>query len=153
MPSEPITEPVAPARDADRAAWMRYHEAMIAWLAWQEDVERWRAGMERRQGALETRIDSAEAVLQLVPELIERLGPATLSPEHQRTVQAGVNRLHELTRRPHAAFYNDLREAFRVGTYKDIPEVRWEEVVGWFQQRITRAGGKTDTPPEQGSLF
>ncbi len=109
--------------------------------------------MEHRQGALETRMENAEAVLQLVPELIERLGPATLSPEHQRTIQAGVNRLHELTRRPHAALYNDLREAFRVGTYKDIHEARWEAVVAWFRERAALAGGKTDTPPAQGSLF
>jgi hypothetical protein len=86
---------------------------MPAWIDWQRDMMTWRESVERRLG-------THEQVLHLVPEILERLGPATLSPEHQRTVQAGVNHLHELTKRPHAAIYNDLREAFRVGTYKDI---------------------------------
>jgi hypothetical protein len=153
VPAEPIAEPAKPAPDAAPLAWAEYHEQMALWLRWQADVERWRRDMEQRQGALEQRMEAVEEVARLVPDLIERLGPPMLTPEHQRTVQAGVNRLHDLTHRAHAAIYDELRQAFRVGTYKDIPEDRWQEVAAWFRERIARAGGRQGRPPEQGSLF
>ena len=144
VPSEPITKPAAPGADATPEDWLTYHQQMVTWLEWQRDIEQWRARVE-------SRLDSHEEVLRLVPEILERLGPQTLSPEHQRTVQAGVNRLHDLTNRSYGAIYDELRQAFHVGAYKDIPEVRWLDVVAWFQARIGRAGGgKT---PQQGSLF
>ena len=62
---------------------------MAAWLEWQADIETWR-------GHVEERLEEHEAILSLVPELLERLGPQTLSPEHQATVKAMAGRLHEL---------------------------------------------------------
>jgi hypothetical protein len=146
VPSEPITRPTSPEIDAPPDEWLEFHKQMIVWLEWKRDMQQWRGWVERR-------LDEHEQVLRLVPEIMERLGPATLSPEHQRSIQAGVNRLQELTGRPHAAIYNDLREAFRVGTYKDIAEARWEEVAVWLSKRVARAGGGTDMPPAQGSLL
>lgn len=76
--------------DAPREAWRAYHRDMLAWYEWQDDVERFRAetlrreaAMEARQDALEDRMESVEEVARLVPELIERLGPQTLTPEPQ----------------------------------------------------------------------
>lgn len=39
---------------------------------------------------------------------------------------------------------------FYIGTYKDIPESRWAEVVTWLRARLAGSGGQA---PEQESLF
>ena len=160
VPSEHMTEPAAPTPDATRAERRAYYQTMLAWLDWldwQDDMDKWRGEAsvqlqehERQIGELYSRVESTEELTRMYVEVIERLGPQTLSPEHQRTVQAGVNRLHDLTGRPYAAIYNDLREAFHIGTYKDIPESRWAEVVTWLRARLAGSGGQA---PEQESLF
>jgi hypothetical protein len=94
---------------------------------------------DREIGELHSRMESSEELLRMVPEILERLGPELLSSAHQATVQAMVNRLHELGSFSHAAIHSDLHQAFHVGTYKDIPESHWPEVVAWFQQRIRAA--------------
>jgi hypothetical protein len=143
VPATPITQPEPPERGAPLSAWKTYHEGMVAWIEWQADIETWRGSVEHRLG-------NVEEITQLIPGILERLGPATLTPEHQRTVQSGINHLHELTHRPHAALYDELRQAFHVGTYKDISDRRWAEVAQWLRTRITRAGG---ADPEQPTLF
>lgn len=104
VPSEPIEKHAAPPQGASPDIWIEYHQRMIAFLEWQQDVEAWRGGIE-------SRMESVEEMTRLVPELVERLGPATPSPEQQRSVQASVNRLGELTGAKHAAIY---RVSFRV---------------------------------------
>src|SRR5260221_7113709 len=88
VPSEPITQPDRPPQDAPPLAWAEYHEPMAAWLRWQADVEVWRHHIDAR-------LDQHEQVLRLVPEILERLRPETLSAEHQHTVQSGIKRSHE----------------------------------------------------------
>jgi hypothetical protein len=139
VPSKPIAKPERPAQDAGREAWIDYHQAMAAWLQWQQDVDRWRAQMSERQDALETRMESAEAVLQLVPEILERLGPETLTPEHQRTIQNAAKRLHEVGGYAYATIYAELGEYFHVAKYDQIPEARWNEVAEWFRARLDTA--------------
>lgn len=139
VPEQPITRPDTPASDAPPAAWLAFHRQMIAWLEWQQDIDRWRASIEHRQDGLEDRLESAEAMLQLVPELIERLGPATLTPEHQHTVQAAVKRLHELGGFAYSTVYAELGQAFHVGKYSDIPDAQWPAVADWFRVRIESA--------------
>lgn len=143
VPATPITQPEAPERGAPLSEWKTYHEGMVAWIEWQADIETWRGSVEHRLG-------NVEEITQLIPGILERLGPATLTPEHQPTVQSGINHLHELTNRAHATLYDELRQAFHVGTYKDIPDRRWAEVAQWLRARITRAGG---AGPEQPTLF
>ncbi len=150
VPSEPITQPERPPQDAPALAQAEYHEAMAVWLRWRVDIEAWQQRTDQRQTALEQRMDSAEGMLHLVPELLERLGPQTLSPEHQHTIQSGVKRLHELTGRAYGTLWTELGASFHVAKYDQIPESRWEEVAEWLRTRITRAGGQA---PEQGSLF
>lgn len=134
VPSEPIERPVAPPEGAAPDSWIEYQQRMIAFLEWRQDVEAWRGGIE-------SRMESVEEMTRLAPELIERLGPATLSPEHQQSVQAYANRLAELTGAKHAAIYGELKDVFHVGMYKEIPESQWSEVAQWFQARIRRASG------------
>ena len=115
---------------------------MVIWLRWQADVEQWREDLEQWRGSIESRMEGIEEITRLVPEILNRLGPETLSPEHQRTIQASVNRLHDLTGRSHAAIYDELRSTFHVARYNEIPESQWAEVASWFQTRLSRARKK-----------
>jgi hypothetical protein len=152
VPAEPITKPERPSPDASPDAWATYHEQMAAWYRWQADIEQWR-------DSVESRLESVEEITRLVPEILDRLGPATLSPEHQRTVQAGVKRLHEVSGVAYATIHDELRQHFRVGKYEQIPEARWAEVTEWFKRRIEvaqkrrSAGSSGAEPPDQDTLF
>lgn len=139
VPAEPVSQPERPAPNAGRAAWTEYHRAMVAWLEWQDDIDRWRASVNQRQDALEDRMESVEEVTRLIPEILDRLGPETLTPEHQATVKRMVGRLHELTAISYGAIYAELNEAFHVGRYADIADAAWERVTDWFQVRIAAA--------------
>jgi hypothetical protein len=86
VPAEPVQEPVRPGTDATLDDWQAWRQAMRAWMDWQDDVDRWRRDMGQRQGALERRVEAVEEVARLVPDLIERLGPATISVEQQHRV-------------------------------------------------------------------
>jgi hypothetical protein len=132
VPSEPITRPVEPGEGAPLADWREYYRAMIAFLDWQEDIETWR-------GNVETRLEEMEELTRLVPEILDRLGPATLTPAHQATVRASVKRLADLTGASYGSIYADLGASFHVAKYADIIESEWPRVAEWFRARITGA--------------
>jgi hypothetical protein len=83
---------------------------------------------------------TSEEVTRLVPEILVRLGPETLTPEHQRTVQNGAKRLHEIRGYSYGTIYAELGEHFHVARYDQIPEARWEDVVEWFRMRLVATG-------------
>src|SRR5258708_12393130 len=143
VPSEPITHPTVPDTGAPPAEWLDYHKAMVAWIEWQRDIEGWRQHID-------TRLDQHEQVLQLVPEILQRLGPETLSPAHQQTVHPMVKRLHHLPGHAYPTLWTQLGASFHVAKYDQIPEARWGEVAEWLRTRITRAGGQM---PEQGTMW
>ncbi len=60
VPAEPISKPETPERGAPLSDWRIYHEAMVAWIDWQTDVEQWRS-------SIESRLESVEEVSRLVP--------------------------------------------------------------------------------------
>jgi hypothetical protein len=129
VPSEPIARPVVPGEGASPAAWLEFHRQMVAFLEWQGDVERWR-------GEVEARLETVEEVTRLVPEILERLGPQTLTPEHQRTVQNLAKRLHEVSGAAFPTIYAELGEHFHVAKYDQVPESQWQEVTTWFKVRL-----------------
>jgi hypothetical protein len=131
-PEQPITEPERPTHDAGRETWITYYRQMAAWLEWQADIETWR-------GQVESRLEGIEEVTRLIPELLERLGPRTLSPEHQSTVKAMAGRLHQVAGYSYGTIYSELNTAFHVGKYSDIPDAHWAEVAAWLQARIDNA--------------
>jgi hypothetical protein len=94
---------------------------------------------EHQFGQLHSRLESHEEVLRLVPEILERLGPEALTPEHQRTVQNAAKRLHDVAGYPYASIYAELGGHFHVAKYDQIPEARWEDVTEWFRVRIAAA--------------
>ncbi len=129
VPSEPVTKPARPAPDASVDEWIIYHQQMLQVLEWQRDIETWRGGIE-------TRLEGLEAMTDLIPEILERLGPETLSPTHQRQLQAFVKQLNEITGKAFATIYDELKTAFQVARYQDIPETEWEKVANWFRVQL-----------------
>lgn len=129
VPAEPINKPSPPADDADLDAWREYHRRMLMWLDWQQDIEAWR-------GSVEARLEGLEEVTNLIPEILERLGPHTLTPDHQRAVQKYAQQLHELTGTSYGVIYDQLKTAFKVPRYADIPDGDWPQVVRWFKGRL-----------------
>ncbi len=129
IPSEPVIEPTRPAPDATLAEWHEYHLRMAAVIEWQMEVETWRGGVENRLEGLEA----------IIPDILDRLPPPTLTPEHQQQVQAFVHQLHEASGKPYGTIYNDLKTAFAVAKYDQIPEGEWNKVAHWFQVQIQRA--------------
>lgn len=131
VPAEPVTQPVRPADDASLAAWREYYQRMLALVEWQMDVEEWR-------GHVETRLEGLEAITDLIPDILDRLGPQTLTPEHQKTLQYYVKQLHDATSKPYPTIYEDLKTTFAVSRYQEIPEAEWARVVNWFKVQIDR---------------
>ena len=116
---------------------------MVAVLEWRRDVEQWRGGVDKRLENLET----------VTSTILERLGLQTLTPGHQSLVQFYVNQLHEATGKTHASIQSNLRLAFSVPSYKDIPESEWAKVVNWFRVQMERAHKRLQEQSPQRSLF
>jgi hypothetical protein len=70
---------------------------------------------------------------------VRRLGPETLSPEHQLLVKRLVKRLCETSGVSDQTIYFDINREFQVGTYSQIPKVRWDEVAAYLVSRIQAA--------------
>ena len=139
VPSEPIEKPTYPDESAGWDERRKYHRDMVTWLDWQTDIAAWQKDTNNRLDGLESEVESIHEVARLVPELLERMGPATLSPEHMRSVQALAKRLHEIGGFTFASIYGELNDRFHVGKYDQIPEASWEEVTRWFAMRINAA--------------
>jgi P22_AR N-terminal domain len=129
VPAEQISKPSPPAEDADLGTWREYYRQMVLWIDWQHDIEAWR-------GSVESRLEGLEEVTNLIPEILERLGPQTLTSDHQRTVQKYVQQMHELTGKPYGTIYDGLKTAFGVPKYADIPDQDWPRVVQWFRAQV-----------------
>src|SRR5207245_10959239 len=108
----PITKPIAPADDASFTEWREYHRQMVLWINWQHDIERWRSSVEDR-------LESVEAITGLIPEILERLGPPTITPEHQNLVKYYVSQLVKATGKHQATIYSALYTAFQVPRYQE----------------------------------
>ena len=122
VPAEPITQPAAPNPDASVDEWIYYHQQMLSVLEWRRDVEQWR-------GSVEARLEGLEAITDLIPEILERLGPEMLTIEHQRSVQGLVKRLHDVTGKSYSTIYDAIKTAFQVPRYQELKEQDWEKVL------------------------
>lgn len=132
VPIELMEEPGPDASHAERAT---YHEVMALWHRWKADyyTQQWRGEVEEWRGSVESRLETKEAVLDLIPEIIERLGPEKLTPKHQGLVQYYVGQLSKATGKSRGAIYSSLYMAFSVPKYQDIPEAEWDRVANWFK--------------------
>jgi hypothetical protein len=156
--STEIAAIVQPAADAPAAVWARYHQQMAALYerqaAYEEQLTLIDAAVVEHDAALadhslqlgevHSRLESLEATQrELLPALLERLRPPTLSTEHQAAVRAGVGRLHDAGM-TYGAAYAELGRAFQVASYRDIPESRWDDVAAWFRERLEPAARRRD---------
>lgn len=112
VPAEPIVQPTPPAPGASIDEWIIFHEQMAAVLAWQRDVGQW-------QGSVESRLEGLEAI---IPDILDRLPPVTITPMHQRQVQVYIKQLSDLIGKHPSTIYTDLYTAFAVPRYQDLPE-------------------------------
>jgi P22_AR N-terminal domain len=140
VPSEPITRPEVPVPGATAEMWLEYHQQMIRFLEWQRDMQAW-------QGSVESRLEGLEAMTSLIPEILDRLPPETITPAHQRQVQVYVKQLADLTGKHPATIYTDLYTAFSVPRYQDLLESEWQNVENWFRIQIDRAKARKNRKP------
>lgn len=129
-------EPIQPAQDANALAWAEYHRQMAAFYQWKATTDTRIDTLETQYQSVEERLESYKPVLDLVPEILERLGPQTLTDEHQQAIREYARQLHELTGKPYPTIWEDLKTAFRVAKYANIPELDWPRVVKWFQAQL-----------------
>ncbi len=135
-----------PSPEAPALAWADYYEQLAVLYRHQAAYEAQLAYVDARLdeqqgqiGELHSRLEGMEEVTRLVPEILERLGPQMLTPEHQATVKHMAKRLNEVSGISYATIYSDLNAAFHVGKYSDILDARWTEVTAWFTTRIEAA--------------
>jgi hypothetical protein len=153
--TQPLPPTIAPAEiagltkpdpQAPALAWADYYEALatlyrrqVTYEAHLLDIDAQLDEHAEQIGELHSRMEGIEEITRLVPEILERLGPETLTPEHQRTVQNAAKRLHEVGGYSYATIYAELGERFHVARYDQIPEARWEDVMEWLRVRIDAA--------------
>ena len=51
----------------------------------------------------------------------------------------------------HAIIYGRLKHHFRVGSFREVPEARFDDVMAWLHDELARAS--SGEAPQQGSLF
>jgi hypothetical protein len=149
--STEIAAVAKPSPEAPALAWAEYYEQLAVLYRRQAAYETRLAYVDARLdeqqeqiGELHSRLEGMEEVTRLVPEILERLGPQTLTPEHQATVKHMAKRLNEASGISYATIYSDLNAAFHVGRYSDISDVRWTDVAAWFTTRIDVAERRRD---------
>ncbi len=83
-----------------------------------------------------------------------------LTPAHAREVQLLVGRIARVLEKQsaittlslvNAMIYGRLKTRFRAGSYKEIPDERFEEVMAYLREELRKATGGEG--PTQGSLF
>ncbi len=139
VPAEAPAKPIAPQIDAPHDEWIIYHQQMAQWHQQLQEVESRLQTVEHKHYELENRMESVEAITGLIPEILERLGPEILTPEHQRDVQVYVKQLSQASGKHANTIHEDLKTAFHTPRYQDLLEDEWEQVEHWFKVQIERA--------------
>lgn len=131
-------------------------EHLAALLAVPGQVEDISIRLDTAVALLETlaaRQDAAEGQLAQIDARTQRLTPA-----HARAVQELVNRMvRETAHLPPPAqltypiIYGRLKHRFRAGSYSEIPDERFNDVLAFLRDELQRATG--GEAPEQGALF
>ncbi|GHO88225.1 phage antirepressor N-terminal domain-containing protein [Dictyobacter formicarum] len=140
-PMKPQQEPPQGATDEELAS---YYEDLAVWAYWKakQHAQAWRKGLSVRLEDHEARLEAREAVEQLIPEILDRLGPEVISIEQQRQVQVYVKKLHDATGKPYGTIYDELKTAFDCPRYQEIRADEWEQVKHWFLVQFQRAKDK-----------
>lgn len=132
------SEPAQPAPDAGALVWAEYHRQMAAFYEWKAAIDTRIDFLEGWQGQVETRLEGLEAISDLIPDILERLGPETLTLDHQNQVKYYVSQLSKATNQHPSTIYSSLYTAFSVPRYQDLPESEWNKVERWFKAQLER---------------
>jgi hypothetical protein len=124
-----------PAEAAPALAWAEYYEYLAALYrraaAYEAQLVYVDAKLDEHDAQIDefhSRVEGMEEGMRLLPEILERLGPQTLTSEHQATVKNMAGRLSELSGIAYATIYSDLNAALHVGRYSDIHDARWADI-------------------------
>jgi hypothetical protein len=135
-----------PEETADSLVWAEYLERLAALYRRQayfesrlEYVEAKTHDQDERLESLQKRVEYLEAGGAMLPELLERLGPERMRPEHQEMVKRWVGELHHLSGVDYSSIYQDLNADFQVDRFSDIHECEWDRLEDWFRERIMLA--------------
>lgn len=146
VPVEPMSRPAQPSPAAPADEWADYHEQMALFYRWKGTVDAHldtvdtRLGeVEQRQGEMESRMEGMEEVVRLVPEILERLGPQKITPEHHHRVQVLAKQLHQATGKPFPTIYDELKTVFEKPRLEDLLEDDWPQIENWFRVQMERA--------------
>lgn len=95
-----------------------------------------------------------EATEHLIAQIDERT--KRLTPAHQREAQVFVDRMVRTTKHAHSPLtysiiYGRLKHHFRVGSYSEIADERFGEVMSFLRDELRKASEGKE--PEQGNLF
>lgn len=137
-PTEHLKQPIMPVQNASALAWVEYHQQMATFYQWKATTDMRIDALEDRQSEIENRLDDHRRVLAFIPEILERLGPETLTPQHYRQVQTLAKSLHQTTNKPYPTIYDDLKTAFEKARIEDLLEDDWPEIENWFKIQIER---------------
>ena len=139
-----------PPDDADAVTLADYYEQLAALYRRQAHlesrlriVESVTADHTEQLDSIQSRLEGLEEETRMLPELLERLGPERLKPEHQALVKRWVQELHSLAGYAYGSIYGDFNGAFHVGKFSDVLETDWERVEQWFIVRIEAAKKRT----------
>jgi P22_AR N-terminal domain len=143
VPAEPI-KPQEVEPGATDAELTTYYENLALWARWKADqhAQQLRGQMEEWRGSVEARLEGDKAMLDLIPDIVDRLGPETLTPQHHRQVQTLAKQLHQVSSKPYPTIYDDLKTAFEKPRIEDLLEDDWLQIENWFRVQIERAKGK-----------
>jgi len=144
LPIEPIKPDQEPRPEATNEERATYYENLALWARWKADqyAQQWRGQVDEWRGQMEARIESSEAISRLLPEIIERLGPETITSAHHQKIKTLAKHLHLATGKPYPTIYDELKTVFEKGRIEDLLEEEWGQVENWFRGQIERAKGK-----------
>jgi hypothetical protein len=105
--------------------------------------------------ALTSRQESTETRLAKIDERTRRLTPThvrQVQVQVEQLAQAMVQRQSRLSlAQAHALIYGRLKTNFQVGSYKETPDERFEEIMRYLRDELQQVlGGRL---PEQSELF
>lgn len=133
IPAEPI-KPDVPQPEASSDIWIKYHQQMIQWYQWKQNMEARVQTVEQRQDNTEARVGKLE---KIVDSILPHVGG--LSSAHRATATKMVNEISRISGVKHLHIWADLKDTFHVASYTDIPDEKWAEVQKWLQQRLDTA--------------
>lgn len=133
VPAEPV-RPSAPQLDAPSDIWIEYHQQMIQWHQWKQNMEIRVLKVEQRQENTKVRVEKLEKIVDLI---LPHVGG--LSSAHRATAKEIVDQISKVSEVRHQTIWGDLNKTFHVSTYSDIPDEKWPEVQKYLQQRLDTA--------------